>query len=248
MNAGRGRGCGRRRGRGQASPGLGSPNLNPNRASSPTPTAGPWVCRTSWGPLLMVVASGFPTGGPSPSQGHGRGRPSNSTGVLGPSTAPALAQAYTTFAPTQFSTYSLGPQWSTSGLVAALDTMQNPTYDWVMDTGALFHMASDEGILHSSHPPTHPLSITMGNSATLPITRVGNTSLPTPSSNFFLHNILLVPSIVRNLISIHHFTIDNSVYVEFDPFGFSIKDLHTRTTILCWHFLQRMASLSWPPQ
>jgi hypothetical protein len=36
---------------------------------------------------------------------------------------------------------------------------------------------------------------------------------------------------VRNLLSIHKFTHDNFSYIEFDLFGFSIKDLRTKTMI-----------------
>ena len=37
-------------------------------------------------------------------------------------------------------------------------------------------------------------------------------------------NVLHAPKIIKNLISVRKFTIDNSVIVEFDPFGFSVKD------------------------
>jgi histone deacetylase 1/2 len=37
---------------------------------------------------------------------------------------------------------------------------------------------------------------------------------------------------VKNLISIRRFTIDNLCSIEFDPFGFSVKDLRTKDVIL----------------
>ncbi|WVZ81301.1 LOW QUALITY PROTEIN: hypothetical protein U9M48_028692 [Paspalum notatum var. saurae] len=37
---------------------------------------------------------------------------------------------------------------------------------------------------------------------------------------------------VKNLISVHKFTTDNACSIEFDPFGFSIKDLHSKTEIM----------------
>lgn len=52
------------------------------------------------------------------------------------------------------------------------------------------------------------------------------------SSNFlFLNNVLVSNKIVKNLISVHRFCIDNLVSVEFDPFGFTVKDLHTGTKL-----------------
>jgi hypothetical protein len=43
---------------------------------------------------------------------------------------------------------------------------------------------------------------------------------------------LISPSLVKNLISVRTLTRDNNVIIEFDPFGFSIKDLPTRTVLL----------------
>jgi hypothetical protein len=43
---------------------------------------------------------------------------------------------------------------------------------------------------------------------------------------------MISPSLIKNLISVHAFTCDNWVSVEFDPFGFSIKDLLTRMVLL----------------
>jgi hypothetical protein len=42
---------------------------------------------------------------------------------------------------------------------------------------------------------------------------------------------LCSPAIIKNLISVRHFVIDNWCSIEFDPFGFTVKDLHTRTVI-----------------
>lgn len=36
---------------------------------------------------------------------------------------------------------------------------------------------------------------------------------------------------VKNLIFVCRFTIDNYVYVEFDPLGFSVKDIKTSTLL-----------------
>ena len=45
-------------------------------------------------------------------------------------------------------------------------------------------------------------------------------------------NVLVSPSIVKNLISVRKLTRDNNVSIEFDPYGFSINDLPTRTVML----------------
>jgi hypothetical protein len=43
---------------------------------------------------------------------------------------------------------------------------------------------------------------------------------------------MISPGLIKNLISVRAFTSDNWVSVEFDPFGFSIKDLLTRMVLL----------------
>lgn len=47
-----------------------------------------------------------------------------------------------------------------------------------------------------------------------------------------MNNVFVAPNIIKNLISVRRFTNDNWCSVEFDPFGFSIKDLNTRRTLL----------------
>ncbi|KAL9999878.1 putative RNA-directed DNA polymerase [Helianthus debilis subsp. tardiflorus] len=46
-------------------------------------------------------------------------------------------------------------------------------------------------------------------------------------SDVDLPNMLYSPHIIKNLLSVRRFTRDNNVSVEFDPFGFSLKDLTT---------------------
>ncbi|GJZ92722.1 ribonuclease H-like domain-containing protein [Tanacetum coccineum] len=47
-----------------------------------------------------------------------------------------------------------------------------------------------------------------------------------------LHNVLVTPNINKNLISVRQFTRDNHCTIEFDAFGFSIKDFLTRHILL----------------
>jgi hypothetical protein len=52
------------------------------------------------------------------------------------------------------------------------------------------------------------------------------------SSPFPLQNVLISPDIVKNLIYVRKFTRHNYVSIEFDLFGFSVKDLATKTLLL----------------
>jgi hypothetical protein len=56
------------------------------------------------------------------------------------------------------------------------------------------------------------------------ISHIGDSILRTPHGSFDLKNIL-VPDATKNLLSIHRFTLDNHVFIEFHPFFFLIKSL-----------------------
>ena len=66
----------------------------------------------------------------------------------------------------------------------------------------------------------------------LPITHTGSTTIPTSSRTFTLQNVLCVPSMQKNLISIYQFCTNNHVYVEFSPSAFQVKDLNTGAILL----------------
>jgi serine protease inhibitor len=63
------------------------------------------------------------------------------------------------------------------------------------------------------------------------ITRIGKTVIPTTGYNLVLDNVLHVPATQKNLISGHHFTLDNDTFIEFHPFIFFIKDQKTRKVL-----------------
>ena len=92
-------------------------------------------------------------------------------------------------------------------------------------------MHSSEGILLSRLPAASS-SITVGNGAHIPVTSRGSSVLPTDTSRFILNNVLIVPSIIRNLLSVRQFTRDNRCSIEFDASGFSVKDIRTGRVIL----------------
>ena len=65
----------------------------------------------------------------------------------------------------------------------------------------------------------------------LPISHTGYVSLSTSHSIFQLNDVLCVPSIKKNLISIYQFCTSNDVSVEFFPHKFQVKDLCTKTPL-----------------
>jgi hypothetical protein len=120
--------------------------------------------------------------------------------------------------------------FDTAGLTTAIQQLAMLGNAWVMDTGASTHMHSSDGIL-LSRLPVHS-SITVGNGARIHVTSQCSSILTTNMSQFTLNNVLVAPSIIHNLLSVCQFTRDNSCSIEFDAFGFSIKELRTGRVIL----------------
>lgn len=98
--------------------------------------------------------------------------------------------------------------------------------NWDMDTG------SDTGILKSHFNSSTIRSVIVGNVSTIPVTRIGHTHIPNPHHPFHLKNVLVMPNIVKNLIFVRQFTKENRYSIEFDHFGFSVKDLKNRQLLL----------------
>ena len=115
-----------------------------------------------------------------------------------------------------------------------------------MDSGASSHMSTTDGILLSRLPPSAS-SITVGNGQTIPITCRGESVLPTAASVFALSNVLVVPSLVRNLLFVRQFTRDNNCSIEFDALGFSVKDIPIRRVMLRCNSAGDLYTLSTAP-
>ncbi|GKA45187.1 ribonuclease H-like domain-containing protein [Tanacetum coccineum] len=101
-----------------------------------------------------------------------------------------------------------------------------------MDTGASSHLNSNVNNLRTVFNSCLYLSIRVGDGKTIPVTNTGHSILPTLQRPLHLHNVLLTPNIIKNLISVCQFTRDNNCTIEFDAFGFSVKDFLTRHILL----------------
>ena len=114
---------------------------------------------------------------------------SSGTGCLLPAGPPAPPSAWSPWNPqalaNAFNTVSLTPPPSTS--------------DWVVDSGASSHIASNSGMVTLSLSSSFPSSIVVGNGATLPVVGTGYSTLPSP---FHLNNVLVAPDIIKNLLSV----------------------------------------------
>ena len=96
-----------------------------------------------------------------------------------------------------------------------------------MDSGASHYITADLQNLAHHLPYTGTDDVMIGDGKSLQITHLGSSTLHSSTHSFKLKNILCVPDIKRNLLSIYQFCVDNNVSVEFLPWCFFMKDLLT---------------------
>jgi hypothetical protein len=73
--------------------------------------------------------------------------------------------------------------------------------------------------------------IRVGNGKGLSIHNIGSATLSSPRRSFLLKQLMHVPSIYKNLLSVRQFAHDNNVYFEFHSSFFVIKDCQTRSIL-----------------
>ncbi|GJR83278.1 putative reverse transcriptase domain-containing protein [Tanacetum coccineum] len=101
-----------------------------------------------------------------------------------------------------------------------------------MDTGAFSHLNSHSSNLSNVYKNCLYPSVRVGDEKTIPITNTGHSILPTLSHSLYLHNVLVTPNIIKNLIYVPQFTRDNKCTAEFDEFDFFAKDFLARHILL----------------
>jgi transposase InsO family protein len=105
--------------------------------------------------------------------------------------------------------------------------------NWYTDTGATHHLTSDLANLNvHAEEYTGTDQIRVGNGKGLPVAHIGTTSLSTPHSSLILKDVLHVPQITKNLVSVQKFTSDTNTFFEFHPDYFLVKDRPTRKLLL----------------
>ncbi|KAF8394586.1 hypothetical protein HHK36_020800 [Tetracentron sinense] len=95
---------------------------------------------------------------------------------------------------------------------------------WFTDTGATNHVTADLNnlSLHSDYEGSD--NLTVGNGKGLHIEHIGSTSYSSNGSTFHMQDILHVPCITKNLLSVSQFSKDNDCHFVFTSSGFSVKD------------------------
>lgn len=106
-------------------------------------------------------------------------------------------------------------------------TVANPykAHRWLMDSGATHHITSDLDALSLHQPYRGHNDVMVADGSTVPIHQTGFKSLSTLSRPLALQNVLIVPNIHKNPISVYRLCNANRVSVEFFPQSFQLKDL-----------------------
>jgi histone deacetylase 1/2 len=103
---------------------------------------------------------------------------------------------------------------------------------WYADTGATDHLTNELDKLHMKEQYQGKDHVHTANGAGMRITHIGQSILRTPSQPLHLKDVLHVPSVTRNLLSVKKFSRDNNVFFEFHPWYFFVKDRVTREILL----------------
>ncbi|GJT32860.1 ribonuclease H-like domain-containing protein [Tanacetum coccineum] len=101
-----------------------------------------------------------------------------------------------------------------------------------MDTGASSHLNSSASNLSTIFNQRLFPSVHVGDGNSIPVTNTGHSIIPSLHRPLHLHNVIVTPNIIKNLIYVRQFTRDNNCTIEFDAFGFSVKDFRTRHILL----------------
>ncbi|XP_031282138.1 uncharacterized protein LOC116140680 [Pistacia vera] len=134
--------------------------------------------------------------------------------------------------PTKAETGILSSSGTSYQAVATPQTVHDQS--WYMDYGASNHMTVDaSNLMHKSSYPGKS-KVQVGNGDAIPITHTGMLLVPSHASHRILQlkNILCVPKIAKNLVSISQITKDNNVIVEFHSDHCLVKDKSSKAVLL----------------
>ncbi|EPS58321.1 hypothetical protein M569_16494, partial [Genlisea aurea] len=107
--------------------------------------------------------------------------------------------------------------------------------EWTADTGATNHMAGKGSVLNNLKPYTGRDGVIIGDGSKLSISGIGATTLKQNNTQISLQNVLYVPKLTKNLLSISQLTSQQPINCEFTNNNFFVKDRATGHTQLIGH-------------
>jgi histone deacetylase 1/2 len=115
--------------------------------------------------------------------------------------------------------------------------------NWYGDTGATDHITGELNQLTMKEKYKGREQIHTAIGQGMRISLVGHAIVNTPSKSLHLNNCLHVPHATKNLFSVHRFTKDNNVFIEFHPWYFFVKDQATKRVLLKGRCVRGLYSL-----
>jgi histone deacetylase 1/2 len=103
---------------------------------------------------------------------------------------------------------------------------------WYADSGATDHLTSELDKLSVKERYGGKDKVHTADGSGMHIRHVGHSTIPNSTRSLQLRDVLHVPSVTRNLLSVPKFTRDNNVFFEFHPWYFFVKDRATREILL----------------
>lgn len=111
-------------------------------------------------------------------------------------------------------------------MAALMETKNfNQDCNWYPNSSATNHLTNSLGNLSVSSKYLENNQVHIENDTDLPITRISYASITSSSNHVFHpHNLIHVPTITKNLISVSQVAKYNSVFFEFHPNFCFVKD------------------------
>ncbi|KAL5803798.1 hypothetical protein ACOSQ3_030598 [Xanthoceras sorbifolium] len=107
-------------------------------------------------------------------------------------------------------------------MLAAPNTLADSS--WFPDSGATNHCTPDVSNLQTKTNYHGSERIYMGNGNAITISSIGHNYFDHNNHIFHLRNILHIPHITKNLLSVSKFVRENAVFIEFHPYFCLVKD------------------------
>ncbi|KAM1305324.1 hypothetical protein ACFX2F_022879 [Malus domestica] len=96
--------------------------------------------------------------------------------------------------------------------------------NWIINTGATYHMTVTLNNLNQVTPDHGDEKITTGNGAGLALTHTGSTTISTFNNSLLLRNVLCVPKSIVNILFVKKLCKDNRCWFRCETVVFFIQD------------------------
>ena len=112
--------------------------------------------------------------------------------------------------------------------IIALNTTMTADDTWIVDSGATDHMSGNRGLFKTLRLCPENLRVKVANGVVTKVAGIGSVLL---TKHLEVHNVLFVPALTCNLISVSKLIKGKRCRVIFDESGCTFQDLNSRRTI-----------------